>query len=73
MILDLDREALVVRIERRPARHRPGLEDAVELEPQIVMQPRGGVLLDHEAPLFRGRHLASPDGSAVFSKSRFFR
>ena len=50
MILDLDREPLVVRIERRPARHRPGLEDAVEFEPKIIMQPRRIMLLDHEPP-----------------------
>ena len=32
MVLDLDRQALVVRIERGTSRHRPGLEDAVEFE-----------------------------------------
>ena len=51
VILDLDRQPLVVRIDRGTARHRPGLEDAVELEPEIVMQPRRVVLLDHESPL----------------------
>src|SRR5882757_4190857 len=57
MILDLDRQPLVVRIERGAARHRPGLEDAVEFEPEIVMQPGRIVLLDHEAPQLRRRNL----------------
>ena len=57
VILDLDRQPLVVGIERRPPGHRPGLEDAVELQPQIVMQPGRVVLLDHEPPLFGGRDL----------------
>ncbi|MGY3587190.1 hypothetical protein ACVIF9_005867 [Bradyrhizobium sp. USDA 4350] len=37
MILDLDRQPLVMRVERGPARHRPGLEDAVKLQPEIIM------------------------------------
>ena len=49
--------AACLRIERGSARHRPGLEDAVEFQPQVVVQPRRGVLLDHEAPLLRRRHL----------------
>ena len=39
MVFDLDRQALVGRIERGPARHRPGLEHAVEFQPQVVVQP----------------------------------
>ena len=38
MVLDLDRKAFVVRIERGTSRHRPGLEDAVEFEAEIVVQ-----------------------------------
>src|SRR5690606_23244377 len=49
MILDLDREALVLRIERWAPRHGPRLEDAVELEPQVEVQARRGVLLNHIA------------------------
>jgi hypothetical protein len=56
MILHFDREPLVMGIERRALRHRPGLEDTVELEPQIVMQPARIMLLDHEPPLLRGRN-----------------
>ena len=57
VILDLDRQPLVVRIERGSSRHRPGFEDAVELQPQIVMQPGRVMLLDHEPPLFGRRDL----------------
>ena len=59
VVLDLDRKALVVRIERGPARHRPGLEDAVELEPEIVVQAPRVVPLDDEAQRRGGRHAPS--------------
>jgi hypothetical protein len=55
MILDLDGQPLVVRIERRAARHRPGLEHAVELEPEIIVQACRIVALDHEAQALAGR------------------
>src|SRR2546421_12908597 len=48
MVLDADRESLHRRVERRLPRHRPALEYAVCLEPEVVVQPRGVVLLDHE-------------------------
>ena len=74
MVLDLDRQALVMRIERGPSRHRPGLEHAVEFEPKIVMEPRRIVLLDHEArPIRRPAFWIAPLGSAVFAKSRLAR
>lgn len=61
VILDLDHETLVVRIERWPLSHRPGFEHPVELEPQIIMEPCGVVLLDHEPPPVRrlDLHLAA--------------
>ena len=40
MILGRHREALVGRIERRPLGHGPGLEHAVALEAEVVVQPR---------------------------------
>ncbi|MHC2386025.1 hypothetical protein ACVIHB_000841 [Bradyrhizobium liaoningense] len=55
MVFHLDRQPLVVRIEGGSFRHRPGLEHAVEFEPEIVVQAAGVVLLDHEAPLLRWR------------------
>ena len=48
MILHFDREPLVMRIERGALGNRPGLEDAVALEADVIMQGPGGVLLDHE-------------------------
>ncbi len=53
MVLDFDREPLVVGIERRAARDSPGLEHAVEFEPQIVMEAGGCVFLDHETRISR--------------------
>ena len=53
MILDLDRQPLVVGIQRWAFGDRPGLEHAVEFQPEIIMQSGRIVLLDHEAALFR--------------------
>ena len=58
MIFHLDGQAFVRRIHRRPLGHRPRLEDAVQLQAQIPMQMTRGMLLDHEAPMLRGQHLA---------------
>ena len=56
VILDFDRQPLVVRIERWASRHRPGLEHAVEFEAQIIMKARRVMFLDDEtAPLARRR------------------
>jgi hypothetical protein len=61
MILDLHREPPVVGIERWSLGDRPGLEHAVELKPEVVMQPP------------RATILLSPLGSAVLEKSRLAR
>src|SRR5215471_710742 len=53
MILHLHGEALVGRVEARALGHRPALERAVELEPEIVMEMAGCVLLDHEGQIRR--------------------
>src|ERR1700733_10536615 len=60
MVFDLDCEALVVRIKRRPLRDRPRLENAVKFQAQIVMQARGVVLLDDEPQPFGGWNFAAP-------------
>ena len=49
MIFDLDRKPLVIGIERRSFGHSPGFENAIQLEPQIVVELGGVVLLDDEA------------------------
>ena len=64
MILDMDGEAFFIGIEARAAGHRPALHHAVEFEPQIVMQPPRGVLLDH---------IPVPAAVAAFSSARFRR
>jgi hypothetical protein len=57
MILHLDGEPLFGRIERGPARNGPGLEHSAELEPQIVVQPSGSVLLNHETQVLGWRDI----------------
>ena len=49
MVLGAHRQPLVAGIEARPLRHRPALQHAVELEPEIPVEPRRVVLLDDEA------------------------
>jgi hypothetical protein len=49
VILDLDGEAFVMWIERWTSGHSPGFEDAIQLQPQIVVQAPSIVLLDDEA------------------------
>ena len=53
MVLDLDREPLVVGIEGRTLGDSPGFEDAVEFEPQVVVQMRCRMLLNDEAEALR--------------------
>ena len=69
MVLGPHRQALVVGIEARPLGHRPALEHAVQLEPEVPVQPGRVVLLDDEAVALARPFL--PVGSAVFVKSRF--
>src|SRR5215831_15053810 len=60
VILDVHGQPLVRGIEARPLGDRPALENAFELEPKIVVEPRGGVLLNHERARRRAglvRHL----------------
>ena len=55
MVLDLHGEALVGRIGRGALRDRPALEHAIHLQPEIVMQAAGMVLLhDKERPGLHG-------------------
>ena len=46
VVFDMNRQALLARIEARPFRHRPALQHPVEFEPEIVMQPARRMLLD---------------------------
>ena len=49
VVLHQPREALLLRVHRRPLGHRPRLQDAVHLQPKVVVQPSCRVLLHHEA------------------------
>jgi hypothetical protein len=71
MILGLDGEALVLRVERRPLGDGPGLEDAVKLEPEVIVQAGRRVLWMTKRGYSARAILALPLGSAVFVKSRF--
>ncbi|MCY1188357.1 hypothetical protein D9M73_294560 [compost metagenome] len=44
----MHRQALDLGVQGRPLGDRPALEGAVELQPEVVMQPGGIVLLDAE-------------------------
>src|SRR6267154_405338 len=51
MVFDFDGKPLRRRIERRDFGHRPGFQDPVKLEPEIVMQSSGVMSLNEEAEL----------------------
>ena len=50
MVLDVDREPPLARVEGRPARDRPGRQHALHFEPKIVMEGGGAMTLDDEPP-----------------------
>src|SRR5215831_3341675 len=50
MVFDVHGEAPLLRVHRRPLRHRPALEHAVHLQTKVVVEPARGVLLHHEEP-----------------------
>ena len=74
MILDVHRQPLRLRVERRPFRHRPRQQHAVVLEPEVVVQVAGQVFLHaEERALALFEWPAFPAGSGVLLKSRFRR
>jgi hypothetical protein len=46
VVLDVDGKPLLPRHQARAAGDRPALHHAVELQPEVVVQPAGGVLLN---------------------------
>ena len=48
MILRLHRQAFIRMAQRRPLRHRPRFQRTVNRQPEVVVQPRRGVLLHHK-------------------------
>ena len=53
MVLHVHGHALVGRVEARPLGNGPALQRAIELEPEVVVQVAGGVLLDDEGEAAR--------------------
>src|SRR5262249_10213323 len=53
VVLGADGQALVLGIQARAARHGPALQDAVDLEAEVVVQARRVMLLDDVAPSLR--------------------
>ena len=58
MVLGLDRQPLVGRIERRAARHRPALQHIADLQAKIVMVSGSVMLVHDEAIAFCGNQPA---------------
>ena len=52
MVLGPHRQPVLAGVQARPLGNRPALEHAVELQPEVPMEPRGVVLLDDEAVAF---------------------
>src|SRR5438874_4912272 len=72
MVLGLHGEALGSGIEAWALGHRPALQDALELEAEVVMQPRRGVALDVIAkrPCFFRRSAATRLFPGGFGRDR---
>jgi hypothetical protein len=54
VVFDMDGEPLLPRVEARSLRHRPALQNAVELEAEIIMQSARGMLLDDKGEPLAG-------------------
>src|SRR5215218_4213921 len=79
MVLGMDRKALLAEGKARPARDGPALQHPVELEPQIVVEAAGIVLLHAEAVAGGGLRAAlrlrgaGEVALAAIGKERFWR
>src|SRR5207248_3221544 len=63
MVLDVDGEVLLARLERNALRHRPRGEDAVALEAEVVVKPPRVVPLhDEDRPLRLGLPALASEG-----------
>src|SRR5262249_3245452 len=63
VVLGLHCQALLAGIEARTLGHRPALQDAVELEAEVVRQAPGPVLLDYVRSVLDGAPTPSRLGS----------
>src|SRR5260370_5570816 len=64
VVLGADRQSFLAERQARSSGYRPALQDAIELEAQIVVQPARGVHLDHEVTA-----AAAADGDSRFRGS----
>jgi hypothetical protein len=55
MVFRLHGKAFFAWIEGRPSRNRPRFQDSIAFEPEVVMQPPRGMLLDDEEERPRAR------------------
>src|SRR5262245_51173615 len=65
VVFHLHGEPLLPRHKARAARYRPALHPAVELKPQVIMQPSGSVFLDDIGVAAFALHLALRFGGHV--------
>ena len=71
VVLDVHGQVPLARLERHALGHGPAREHTVALEPEVVVQPAGGVALhDEDAASSPG---APPNGSGVREGSRLLR
>ena len=59
MVLDLDGEPFLSGNEARSSRDCPALHHAIELKPQVIMQPARGMLLNDEPIALSARHVTA--------------
>ena len=62
VVLHVDGEVLLARLQRNTLRHGPGRERAVPLEPEVVVQPPRVVALDDEDGLCLSPRAAAGEG-----------
>ena len=53
MVFDVNSHSFHVRVERWPLGNRPAQEHSCCLEPQVIMQSAGAVVLHHKPPTVR--------------------
>jgi hypothetical protein len=70
VILHVHGQPLFLRVHRRALGHRPALQDAVHLEPEVVVKTPRGMLLDDEA--LAGGEPAASEGLRRAVRVSFF-
>ncbi len=71
MILDLNGEALVVRVQGRPLGYRPGLKHTIQFETKVVVLAGCIMLLNDKAQALRSSDFCFTAGLSRFGKIAF--